>query len=245
MQLSGLPRLAGIDRPYATAAGPIQDAWEERRDVVRGRLRTRKKGFPEYWPSWQFSVLVTAGQWLGLRSDLAGDAAGEVDWVPRTRTLDDPAWLPERAYRVRCTSDLPTLEELRLRDTDGRGLYAVDVALEGVAPLAELPDHVDGGYDLLYPVIDVLSGEVEGCAVAPYGRDAQMYESGIVRVTLLGEDFDLTAVTLGGPLCASARAEASVPYDGGTLGLDVALRRPHPTPPPPMLGPVFVHPTNL
>ena len=241
MQLTGPPRLAGIDRPYAVAGGPVEDRWEDRSTVLSGRRRVRQKGPGEWWPSWAFQVLVTAGQWLGWRSDLVGDEAGEVDWCPRTRTPEDPTYLPEHTHRVRCVSELPTLEELRLRGADGRGRYSVVVELEGVAPLPEPPDTVRGGWDLLHAEIDPLTGDPAGYAVAPYGRDAGVLEIGTVNVTLLGEDFDLTALYLVSPLLAAARTEPASPYDGDSLGADVALRRP-PDHGPPRLGPVFVHP---
>lgn len=224
MQLTGPPRLAWIARPLATASGPIVDAWEERQTVVRGRSQTRRKGLAELWPSWQFEVLVTAGQWLGWRSDLLGDEAGEVAWCPRTRAAGDPTWLPEHTYTVRCVSDLPTLEELRLTDADGRGRYRVTVRLDGVEPVAELPDTVRGGYDLLGGSRDGL-----GLSIAAYGRDATITDAGYLRVSLLGESYDLARVELGSPLCAAARGENTDRVfddtDDPWLGVELALRR--------------------
>ena len=167
MQLTGPPRLAGIVRGYASAGGPIQDAWEDRSTYLQGRRRTRLKGRRQLWPSWSFQLVVTASEWLAWRSDLEGDEAGEFDWSPRTRMPGDSDLLAEHVYRARCASSLPTLSELRRRDVaTGAHVYVVDVEVEGVEPYPVRPDAVTGGFARLNAASAVADGYHE---LEPYG----------------------------------------------------------------------------
>ena len=146
MQLSGPPRLTGTLRGYASADGPIEDQWEDRSTYVRTRRRLRLKGPRQLWPSWTYRFVGSGADWLATRSDLRGDADGEIDWTPRTRAAGDPEWLEEHTYRARVVGGLPTLSDLQRKYGDGQHAYVVDLEIEGVEPYQVEPDAVVGGY---------------------------------------------------------------------------------------------------
>ena len=188
MQLTGPPRLGGIVRRYASAAGPVQDDWDDRSTYLPGRARSRRKGPKQLWPSWSFRFRGTGSEWLALRSDLLGDADGEFSWTPRTRSPGDPEWLDEQVYTARVRGGLPTLSDLRRQFGDGQHAYIVDVEIEGVEPYEREPGAVQGG---LYKV-----GESsEAVDVEPYG-DAGL-EVTVYEITMERPDGSVASGTFG------------------------------------------------
>ena len=198
MMLTGPPRLDGIVRRYASAQGPVTDDWDDRSTYLETRAGTVLKGSRRLWPSWQMTLVATAGEWLAWRSDLRGDGLGEFEWTPRTRRDGDPAHLAEHSYRARVRGGLRTLTPVRQRDGRGELVYVVDVVIEGVRPYEREPGTLDGGYERLAETRD----EIE---IATYGDATITPGPSQVVVWSDGEQMVLESVSLGPDYLADVR----------------------------------------
>lgn len=153
MQLSGKPLFNGWEAPYPSAQTPLEEAYERDTDVetyVKFRNGSlRRVGARHYRARLRF-------RWDAISYDLAHailSAVSEhpVTVVPRQEESGDPSYLSEHQIDCRPISELTTTTPLFRRKSDGTRLARVEVELEGLDTVSEIPDSVTGGVDQVSP----------------------------------------------------------------------------------------------
>jgi len=142
MQLSGPPRIGGLDVPYPTAERPLEQAFERDEDVetyVKERDGSLQRVGPRHYRA-RFVF-----RWDTLDYDTAHDILSAVSKhpvtvIPRTQRSGDPSYLSEQSYECRVVGELPTTTPLNRRTPDGTKLARLQVELESLSTVTEIPD---------------------------------------------------------------------------------------------------------
>ena len=149
MQLTGPPRIGGMEVPYPTANRPLEADFQRDEDVetyVKGKDGTLQRVGPRHYR------LRARFEWAALSYDLAHailSAVSEhpVEVYPRTKESGDPSYLTEHAYDCRLVGELPIATPLFRRDGAGNRLARVAIEVESLSTVTELPDSITGGVD--------------------------------------------------------------------------------------------------
>jgi len=90
--------------------------------------------------------------WQALPYDLAHAIVSAVSehpvlLTPRTEAPGDPDYLFEHTYDCRVVGDVPTATPIFRRGADGERLARVEVELETLETVTEIPDSISGGVE--------------------------------------------------------------------------------------------------
>ncbi|MEL7168145.1 MAG: hypothetical protein AAGN64_02220 [Bacteroidota bacterium] len=216
MQLRGVPRLNGIERPRASIETPVSDEWQEvTRTIEIGQVRRIERLGTRRWRGrWSVGyAALTRGEALALRSDLEADT---LLWCPRTRIAGDPDWLDETEVEVYLDTALSTLEPLW---RDDQAAWTMEFELVSVETLTSKPNTFQGGfYD---------RGETATTyTVEPY-QDGSITERVETR-TFLGQNYDVTILAFGSEGVAAMRLAYSATREDALL-ITTTAPPPNPT----------------
>jgi hypothetical protein len=67
--------------------------------------------------------------------------------TPRTKATGDPDYLTEHTYDCRVVGDVPTATPIFRRGAGGERLARVEIELETLATVTEIPDAISGGVE--------------------------------------------------------------------------------------------------
>jgi len=142
MQLTGPPRIGGLDVPYPTERRPLEQVFDRDTDVenyVKGRDGGLQRVGPRHYRA-QFRF-----RWDMLGYELAHDILSvvsqhPVDVVPRTKRSGDPSYLTEQTYSCRVVGPVPRATPINRRRPDGTRLARVELELEALSTVTEIPD---------------------------------------------------------------------------------------------------------
>mgnify|MGYP000037574864 FL=1 len=142
MQLTGPPRIGGIEVPYPTADRPLQADFQRDEDVetyVKGKDGTLQRVGPRHYRA-RFVF-----RWETLAYDTAHDILSAVSQhpvtvVPRTQRSGDPSYLSEQSYDCRLVGELPTATPIGRRTPSGMRLARVQIELESLSTRPQIPD---------------------------------------------------------------------------------------------------------
>ena len=128
---------------------PLEAAWSRDDDVERYmtlRSGTRQRVGPRHYRgTFRFG-------WAALDYDLAHAIVSAVTehpvaLTPRTKADSDPDYLTEHTYDCRVVGDVPTATPIFRRGAGGKRLARVEVELETLGTVTEIPDAISGGVE--------------------------------------------------------------------------------------------------
>ena len=149
MQLTGPPKLNGWAAPHPSKRAPLEAAWSRDEDLEtyvqprNGQLR--RVGPRHYRGTFRYG-------WQALPYDLAHaimSAVSEhpVALTPRTKAAGDADYLTEHTYDCRVVGDVPTATPIFRREAGGERLARVEIELETLETVTEIPDAISGGVE--------------------------------------------------------------------------------------------------
>jgi len=149
MQLTGPPRINGWQAPHPSKQTPLEAAWSRDDDVethVTFRTGTHQRVGPRHYRG------TFRYGWQALPYDLAHAIVSAVSehpvlLTPRTEAPGDPDYLFEHTYDCRVVGDVPTATPIFRRGADGERLARVEVELETLETVTEIPDSISGGVE--------------------------------------------------------------------------------------------------
>lgn len=148
MQLTGPPKIAGWQAPHPSKRAPLEAAWSRDDDVetyVTFRDGTRQRVGPRHYRG------TFRYGWQALPYDLAHaivSAVSEhpVPLTPRTKAPGDPDYLSENTFDCRLVGELPAATPI-YRRAGGQKVARVEIELQTLETITEVPDAVSGGVD--------------------------------------------------------------------------------------------------
>lgn len=204
MQLRGVPRLNGIERPRASIETPVSDEWQEvTRTIEIGQVRRIERLGTRRWRGrWSVGyAALTRGEALALRSDLEADT---LLWCPRTRLAGDPAFIEETEIEVYLNSPISSLNPLwRRNDRTGEEWWEMKFELISAETVTTKPNVFVGGFYVAAEDTESVTLEAWGDATitdAPETIDVQLIDADGVL-----QSYSLEAVTLGTPAILAMR----------------------------------------
>lgn len=126
---SGPPSLAGIPLPYPSDSAPLTTEWADEsltKRMASGLVRVVE---PRFRPRWQFGYRAldkTTAEEL-----VAALSAGDVEFIPRTWRVGDPAQAVATSFACRVLGPLPSVADLREHT-------ALTLELEAIRPLRHI-----------------------------------------------------------------------------------------------------------
>lgn len=152
MQLTGPPRIGGWQAPQPSKQNPLRAAWRRDDQVetyVTFRDGTRQRVGPRHYRG------TFRYGWDALSYEMAHAILSEVSThpvalTPRTRTAGDPSYLSEQTFDCRLVGELPDSTEI-YRRASGEKVARIQIELETLGTVMEIPDAVKGGVDEITP----------------------------------------------------------------------------------------------
>jgi hypothetical protein len=147
--LTGPPRINGWQSPHPSKRAPLEAAWSRDEDLEtyvqprNGRLR--RVGPRHYRGTFRYG-------WAALPYDLAHAIVSAVSehpvaLTPRTKEASDPDYLTEYTFDCRVVGEVPTATPIFRRGAGGERLARVEIELQTLETVTEIPDSISGGVE--------------------------------------------------------------------------------------------------